>query len=156
MGGHASSPFLVYHASMYGRHFSDIARLDGTLDRLTTAAQALMSLDQTFQALLPPQLVGTCRTVRIRDEELVIYTNSGMIAARLRMLAPGLLSRLARQGYIAGKVRVKVAIKVTRKPREKTLKISQSALDGIETAVSLVSNPLVSAALLKLIAHHRK
>ncbi|NHR04687.1 DUF721 domain-containing protein [Chromobacterium haemolyticum] len=141
---------------MYGRQFNDIARKDSTLTRLTAEAQALMKLNRAFQKLLPPLLAGTCRAVRIRDDELVIYTDTGIIAARLRMLAPGLLPQLAQQGYVAGKVRVKVDIRLARKPKEKTLKISQNALDGMEEAAASVSNPLVSAALAKLIAHHRK
>ncbi|KMN37432.1 MULTISPECIES: DUF721 domain-containing protein [Chromobacterium] len=141
---------------MSGRQFNDIASKDSTLTRLTAEAKELMKLDRAFQKLLPPLLAGTCRAVRIRDDELVIYTDTGIIAARLRMLAPGLLPQLAKQGFIAGKTRVKVDVRLARKPREKKLKISQNALDGMEEAASSVSNPLVSAALAKLIAHHRE
>jgi hypothetical protein len=137
--------------------FRDIARQDSRLSRLASEAKALMALDATFRRLLPTPLADYCRAVRIRDGELVVYADNGVVAARLKMIGPGLLPALTDRGYPASKIRVKVDIrfKPPTKP-VKTLAISPAALDRIEEAAASVSNPLVSAALSRLLAHHRR
>lgn len=141
---------------MHHRTPSDISRQDSLLSRLTAAAGALAALDDAFQKLLPPQIAGRCRAIRIRDGELVLFADNGMVAARLRMVASGLLPQLARQGHVAGRVHIRVqpAYRVPVKP--KTIAISQNALDGMADAARSVAQPEVRAALERLIAHHRQ
>nr|WP_199066122.1 DciA family protein [Chromobacterium sp. ASV5] len=141
---------------MTGRPVNDIARQDSHLARLTAAARDLMALDRAFKKLIPEGMAEACRAVRIRDDELVIYADNGIVAGRLRMTAAGLLPQLAQLGYVAGKVRVKVDLKLARKPRVKTIAISEQALDGIEEAADCVQNQEVRQALARLIAHHRR
>lgn len=148
--------FSIVIPTMAGRRFNDITRQDSTLARLTAEAQQLMALGRAFHALLPAALAEHCRAVRIRDDELVVFADNGTVAARLRLIGPGLLPQLARQGFVARQLRVKVAINLPKPVKEKTLNISEAALDGMEQAASSVSNPLVSQALARLIAHHRK
>ncbi|WP_159880107.1 DciA family protein [Aquitalea denitrificans] len=141
---------------MSERQFEDIARGDSTLRQLTREANALMALDQVFRSQLPPQLAEACRAVRIRDGELVVFANNGIVAARLRMMGNSLLAPLEARGYSASKVRIKVDIHLTPPPPPpKRIGISQQALAEIEAGASQVSNPLVSAALARLIAHHK-
>jgi hypothetical protein len=140
---------------MSERQFEDIARGDSTLRQLTREANALMALDQVFRSQ-PPQLAEACRAVRIRDGELVVFANNGIVAARLRMMGNSLLAPLEARGYSASKVRIKVDIHLTPPPPPpKRIGISQQALAEIEAGAQQVSNPLVSAALARLIAHHK-
>ncbi|POZ63214.1 DUF721 domain-containing protein [Chromobacterium alticapitis] len=141
---------------MSGRPLHDIARQDQTLAHLTAAAQALMALDRAFKRLIPPAMAEVCRAVRIRDDELVIHADNGIVAARLRMTAPGLLPQLAQIGYPASKVKVKVTLQQARPKRAKWLAISENALDGMEQAADSIGNPEVKRALARLIAHHRR
>jgi hypothetical protein len=60
-----------------------------------------------------PQLAEACRAVRIRDGELVVFANNGIVAARLRMMGNSLLAPLEARGYSASKVRIKVDIHLT-------------------------------------------
>ncbi|MDF0604653.1 DUF721 domain-containing protein [Neisseriaceae bacterium TC5R-5] len=141
---------------MSERHFSDIANSDHLLKQLSAQAHQLLALDKAFQALLPDTLNHACQAVRIREGELVVYAHNGIVAARLRMMAHGLLPSLARQGYIASKVRIKVDLQLaTKAPPPKNLHISTQALDAMEQAAQSISQPLVSAALAKLIARQR-
>ncbi|OBU87730.1 DUF721 domain-containing protein [Chromobacterium subtsugae] len=141
---------------MSGRPLQDITRQDSHLARLTAAANELMALDRAFKKLIPEAMAEACRAVRIRDDELVLYADNGIVAARLRMSAPGLLPQLARQGYPAAKVKVKVMLKLARRKKTKTLAISENALDGMEQAAESIDNPVVRQALARLIAHQRR
>ena len=141
---------------MSGRPLNDITRQDQTLARLTAAAHELMALDRAFKKLIPPAMGEACRAVRIRDDELVIHADNGIVAARLRMTAPGLLPQLAQQGYPASKVRVKVALQLVRVKKPKTLAISETALDGMEQASGCIGHPDVKRALQRLIARQRR
>ncbi|RMD01790.1 DUF721 domain-containing protein [Aquitalea palustris] len=142
---------------MSERQFQDIARTDSTLSQLTREANALMALDQAFRSQLPPQLAEACRAVRIRDGELVVFAHNGIVAARLRMMGNSLLAPLESRGYSASKIRIKVDIHLNPPPPPpKRIGISQQALEEIEAGAQQVSNPLVSAALARLIAHHRQ
>lgn len=137
--------------------FRDIARKDSRLSQLANEARALMALDSAFRRLLPSPLSDHCRAVRIRDGELVVYADNGVVAARLKLIGPGLLPALTDRGYPASKIRVKVDIrfKTPVKPA-KALALSPAALESIEEAAASVANPLVSGALARLLAHHRR
>jgi len=142
---------------MSERQFQDIARGDSTLRQLTREANALMALDQAFRSQLPAALAEACRAVRIRDDELVVFANNGIVAARLRMMGNSLLAPLEARGYSASKIRIKVDIHLTPPPpAPKRIGLSQQAVAEIEAGAQQISHPLVSAALARLIAHHRQ
>jgi len=113
-------------------------------------------MDLQFRKMLPQAVAACCHAVRIADDELLIFADNGLVAARLRMIAPGLLPRMAALGYVASKVRIKVNLRIIPPAREKRLNLSQSALDSIEQAAAVsIKNPMLSEALARLIAHHR-
>lgn len=142
---------------MRSRTINDITKQDNTLARLTAQAHALLKMDRQFRKMLPEPVAAACHAVRIEDGELLVFADNGLIAARLRMLAPGLLPRLAALGYPATRVRVRVNLQVSPAPRVKTHAISEGALDAIEeTAAQTITNPVVADALARLISHHRK
>jgi hypothetical protein len=115
-----------------------------------------MKMDQAFRKMLPQAVGACCHAVRIQDGELLLFADNGLIAARLRMIAPGLLPRMVALGYPATRTRIKVKLSIAPAARVKRLKFSQSALDGIEQAAAeSISNPLLREALARLIAHHR-
>jgi hypothetical protein len=136
--------------------FKDIAGKDQTLARLAAAAQGMLAMDRAFRSLLPPGLAPSCRAVCIRDGELQLVADSGMVAARLRILSPGLLPALAALGHEAQRVRVKVDIRFNQAPPPKAAGISPDALDAMEKAAAGVGHPLVSAALARMVANQRK
>ena len=139
------------------RTIAGVTRQDSTLSRLTAQANALIKMDRQFKKMLPDVVAASCQAVRIEDGELLIFADNGLIAARLRMIAPGLLPQLSALGYPASRVKVRVRVHVKPPVRERRLNIGESALDGIEQAAEqCISNPMVREALAKLIAHHRK
>lgn len=141
---------------MKSRTIHDITQQDSNLARLTAQAHALLKMDRLFKKMLPDAVAACCHAVRIEENELLIFADNGLVAARLRMIAPGLLPKMAALGYPATKLRIKVDLQIPVVPRVKQLKISQSALDGIEQAAAQsIRNPLIAEALARLISHHR-
>ncbi|MBV8048937.1 MAG: DUF721 domain-containing protein [Paludibacterium sp.] len=133
-----------------------IASRDPRLTQLTAEARALLKMDKQFRRLLPDAVAAGCQAVRIEGGELLLFADNGLIAARLRLIAPGLLPRLAALGYPADRVKVRVSPRLPPVKRQKQSNISEKALDGIEAAADTVKDPLVADALAKLIAHHRR
>jgi hypothetical protein len=134
-----------------------IVSADSSLARLTEQARALIKMDRQFRKMLPEAVAACCQAVRIEAGELLIFADNGLIAARLRMLAPGLVPRLAALGYPVDRCRVRVSPRFAPPRREKRLKIEESALDGIERAAAQgIRNPQVAAALARFIAHRRR
>lgn len=126
------------------------------LSRLTSEARQLMLLDNAFKALLPAGIASLCRAVRIHQDELVVFADSGIVAGRLRMIGPGLLPQLAQKGYVAAKIRVKVNVNLPRPAKRKSIFISEDALDNMAQAAETISNPIVRHALARLVAHQKK
>jgi hypothetical protein len=134
-----------------------IVNADSSLARLTEEARALMRMDRQFRKLLPETVAAACQAVRIEGGELLIFADNGLIAARLRMLAPGVLPRLAALGYPAERARIRVKPRFAPPKRDKQFNIGARALDDIERATAeSVRHPQVAAALARLVAHHRR
>ncbi|QOJ25055.1 MAG: DUF721 domain-containing protein [Gammaproteobacteria bacterium] len=57
-------------------------------------AQKLREDQATFSRLIPAQLAQHCSLGRIKDSKLVILTENGAIAAKLKQISPSLLLKL--------------------------------------------------------------
>jgi len=134
---------------------ADIVRKDDQLSRLTEQARALMALDRQFKKLAPANLAEHCRAVRIRDGELVLFADNGAVAARLRLMAPGWLPALAKAGYVARTVRVRVVLPSLTPPRYNRLTVGAAGIDALEHAADAVSDPALAAALRRFARHRR-
>ena len=78
-----------------GRHSlhsrDNLSRGESRLHDLIMQAESWRHTAQTLEARLPAKLQQHCRAVRVREGVLVWYASNNMAAARLRMLAAGLL-----------------------------------------------------------------
>ncbi|MDN0083087.1 DUF721 domain-containing protein [Crenobacter sp. SG2305] len=135
---------------------ADIVRKDNQLSRLTEQARALMALDRQFKKLVPANLAGYCRAVRIRDGELVLFADTSAVAARLRLMAPGWLPALAKAGYVARTVRVRVVLPSLTPQRYNRLTVGATGIEALETAAETVSDPGLAAALRRFARHRRR
>ena len=68
-----------------------------TLKFLEIEIRAQMALLQQVRAFLPGDLQERCRAARIRDQQLILHTESPVWATRLRYLTPQLLGLLRRE-----------------------------------------------------------
>ncbi|MCL6263417.1 DciA family protein [Craterilacuibacter sp. RT1T] len=140
---------------MSSQRFQDFARQNNALSRLTAEAGALLALDAAFQKLLPAELAGQCRAVRIREEELVLFADNGMVGARLRMLATSLLPTLARQGYIAQRARVRIEPQYRTIVQPKALHIGEQGIAALEQAAQSLPHQGLAQALAQLARHQK-
>lgn len=78
-----------------GRHSlhsrDNLSRGESRLHDLIMQAESWRHTAQALEARLPAKLQQHCRAVRVREGVLVWYASNNMAAARLRMLAAGLL-----------------------------------------------------------------
>ena len=78
-----------------GRHSlhsrDNLSRGESRLHNLIMQAESWRHTAQTLEARLPAKLQQHCRAVRVREGVLIWYASNNMAAARLRMLAAGLL-----------------------------------------------------------------
>lgn len=139
------------------RSFADIIHRDSSLARLAEEAASQATLASAFNQILPPILVGGCQAVRIHNHELLIYTGTNSIAARLRLLAPNFLNSLAGLGYKIKSVKIRITPQQHQKNKApKTIGISHQALKNIELYLPNIQHPDVRAALNRLLTHHRQ
>lgn len=129
-----------------------LSRADCGLNSLIRRAQAWQASEQRILLLLPPNLRGRCRAVRVREDgALVLHAADNLAASRLRMIAPALLPRLAQ---IDGHIR-SVAVRV-QPPEPEPEKHKQAHLSGraaaecLRAAEQLSAHPELAEALRRL------
>jgi len=123
---------------------------------LVSRARTLMDLEALLQELLPAPLKEHCRVLAIRDETLILATNSPVWAARLRFHAPLLVKQLSDRGTVklrTVRVRVRPPEKALAPPpvrRQAALRPGKSGAAALQQAAQTVSDPGLKTALLRL------
>lgn len=79
------------------------------LARLQDHAARLLRLQHCLESALPPALSAASKVANLKGDVLVIRTDSGAIAARLRQMTPSLIQHFAAAGHPLSEIRVRVA-----------------------------------------------
>lgn len=66
--------------------------------RLVPQAAELLEIRQALRELLPDTLRGFCEIARVKQGNVVIFAENNATAAKLRLIAPTILSELGRRG----------------------------------------------------------
>ncbi len=115
-----------------------------------------MELQVLVQNLLPEPLNTHCRVLAVRDETLILATNSPVWAARLRFHAPLLVKQLYDRGTVklrTVRVRVRPPEKALAPPpvrRQAALRPGKSGVAALQQAAQTISDPGLKTALLRL------
>ena len=115
-----------------------------------------MKLQVLVQNLLPEPLNTHCRVLAVRDETLILATNSPVWAARLRFHAPLLVKQLSDRGTVklrTVRVRVRPPEKALAPPpvrRQAALRPGKSGVAALQQAAQTISDPGLKTALLRL------
>ena len=128
-----------------------LGKKDGRLLMLLKQSQQWQRLDGQVKRLMPANLHPYFQTACVEDGTLVLLASNQMALSRLRMISPGLLSKL--QGIVPDirEVRVKMVPKADAPARENRLAFSPAALQGFrQTAGRLEHHPELAAALRRL------
>lgn len=138
-------------------HLDRLAGRDAHLRGLLHAARHWQQLDALFKSLLPANVAAHCHAVCVREGSLVVYADSAMAAARLKMLACSLLAGLQQADAGISGLSIKARPQPAAAAPEKDFHISEQALDCFErTAGELAHHPELAAAMRALAERHRR
>ena len=141
-----------------GRHSlhsrDNLSRGESRLHDLIVQAESWRHTAQALEARLPAELQQHCQAVRVREGVLVWYASNNMAAARLRMLAAGLLPAWRAVCPEVREVQVKISPPEQERPKEKQAKLSRTAAEQcLAAADDLAHHPELAAALRHLARH---
>ena len=135
--------------------------IDGSpaLHNLTQQAERLIALQRTWHSLAPEALARYCSVASFENNILVIYTDNGAIASKLKQQLPTLLAKLQQRKIEVTLIRVEVQAQPLHTNHHKIKEIALSP-GGIESLTRLADNledtPLKSALTAMLARHTRK
>lgn len=123
---------------------------DAKLSSIMEQAAYWRRLERQVKQKLPSNLKDHYQVVCIKQGSLVIYTENAMVASRLKMIAPALLSSLNELDSSITKIKVQVKPQNPVLPKQKHIKLSQVAQQTLqEAATQLEHHPELSEALAR-------
>jgi len=144
---------------MIVRKLNDFLHASPTLDNLAHQAERLMALQKTLNIIVPQPLAKFCSVASFSNESLVIYTDNGAIAAKLKQQLPTLLAKFRERGVEVTAIRVEVQARSPHTNQHKIKEIAPSTV-GLQSlkalAESLGDSPLKSAITTMLSRHSSK
>jgi len=137
----------------------DVIANSGNLQTLTRKAQRLKDLQLLLFEASPPLLAAASRVADLRSGTLFVVSDNAAVAAKLRQLAPRLLSHIRGQANEVTGIRVDVQVKPHKIKAEDDFTkppLPPDAIQKIERlSGSLPPSPLKSA-LARLAANRRR
>jgi len=133
----------------------DVIANSGGLKALSGRARRLNSISQILLEAAPPALAAASRVTDLKGGTLVVLADNPAVAAKLRQLAPRLLSQIQRVQIEVTGIRVDVQVKPSKiKAEDEVTKHSlppEAIKDFVTLGESLPPSPLKSA-LARLVA----
>jgi hypothetical protein len=117
------------------------------LQSLNRQVRRLLALQDILTEVLPDSLASSTTVALSAAEELVLFTDNGAAAAKLKQLAPRILVFFRQQGHEVTAIRVQVQVRIRHNPLlQKRISLSQAARQAIsELSATLDASPLKSA-----------
>lgn len=92
------------------QRFKSLINNTPELHSLLDTVQKLSELQQHFAKIAPPYFAQASQVLGLRQGTLSIATTNGTLAAKLRQLAPELVTKLQNRGCEVSGIRVKVQV----------------------------------------------
>ena len=117
------------------------------LQGLNRQVRRLLALQHMLTEVLPGSLAASTTLALSATNELVLFTDSGAIAAKLKLLAPRIVDFFRQQGHEVTSIRVQVQVRIHHNPLpKKKILLSPIARKAIsELSSTLDISPLKSA-----------
>lgn len=129
-----------------------------SLHNLTQQAQRLIALQSTLNALAPQPLAKFCSVASFENKVLVIYTDNGAIASKLKQQLPSLLAKFQQRGIEVTSIRVEVQAPPlhTNHHKIKEIALSQGGIESLERLADHLKDSPLKSALAAMLARHTK
>ena len=117
------------------------------LQGLNRQVRRLLALQHILTEVLPDGLASSTTVALSTANELVLFADSGAIAAKLKLLAPRILDFFQQQGHEVTAIRVQVQVRIRHNPLpQKQISLTPMARQAIsELSSTLEASPLKSA-----------
>ena len=117
------------------------------LQSLNRQVRRLLALQDILTEVLPDSLASSTTVALSAAEELVLFTDNGAAAAKLKQLAPRILVFFRQQGHEVTAIRVQVQVRIRHNPLlQKQISLGPTARQAIfELSATLHASPLKSA-----------
>ena len=138
-------------AGTYVPKIGDVIANSGNLRSLAQHARRLEDLQHLLFEAVPPALAAACRVANLKSGLLVVSADNAAVAAKLRQLAPRLLSHLGKSENQVTGIRVDVQVKAHKIKAEDDVTERGLPPDAIQEfsglAERLPPSPLKSAVM---------
>jgi hypothetical protein len=104
----------------------------GPLRSLSIEAKRIAELQQVFLKIAPHQLASACRVKQLRVGNLILLADNAAVAAKLKQLAPRLLTAYVKLGCEITSIRVEVQVSEMAQNLSSTRTFKHLSVDSIE------------------------
>ncbi|MFM9913336.1 MAG: DciA family protein [Methylophilaceae bacterium] len=133
------------------RRLNTLLSSDKELKTLTAKAEKIAFLQKIWESVAPPPFNQHSHAGSIRDGLITLYTSSGAVSAKLKLLTPQLLKKLQKEGVEVTAIRVEVQVKSqARAPARLPLRISPRAAQNLLDLAKRLPESSLQNALKKL------
>ena len=121
------------------------------LSALSARSQQTQAAQKIWEAIAPDNLAKLSHAGNIQNQQLTVYADNSVVAAKIKLLSPSLLIQLQKQVCEVTAIRVKVQVKSTPQTKPKALrKLSPAAASSLKKLSSQLSGTMLGDALDKL------
>ena len=137
------------------RRINALFKENAELVALSDQADSFTVSQKNWDAAAPDSLKPFSQAGTVKHKRLTVYADNGAVAAKIKLLSPGLLTKLQKQGLEVTSIRVEVQVKSDpRKTVKITRSISQNAASSLEKLAHELPDSALRDALLKLAQRH--
>jgi len=124
---------------------------------LMPQARRLIELREILAAMLPESLTRRCSIANYKQGKIIIFAANGATAAKLKLMLPTLSEQLTKRGIEVTGLEVCVQpLSSDSQAVEKSAKMSQEAVLGLDRLCEQLPDSGLKIALGKFASRHRK
>jgi hypothetical protein len=121
------------------------------INALNTPTQETQAAQKIWQAIAQYNLAKFSRASSIKNKQFNVYADNSVVAAKIKLLLPSLLIQLQKQVCEVTAIRVKVQVKSSPQPRQKTpRKLTPTAVSNLKDLSVKLAGTALGDALNKL------
>jgi hypothetical protein len=136
------------------RRLNSLLKGNADLQALVNQADRLGALQQLWNSVVPPLLRPHSRAGGLSHRRITVFADNGAVAAKLKLLAPGLLKAMQNKGLEVTSIRVEVQVKSERRsPQQAPRHLSRKAADSLQALAEALPESPLRTALQRLARH---